>query len=302
MPRPGRFDQPVLYDIHHVTTYSYNTAVPFARCVLRMFPRIEPGQRVLSSQLTIAPKVSERRDSICFFGNQVSTITIEQPHRALTVSVHSRVEVSQPVLAGLDLSSSWEAVRDEAADGAGLEPQSPVHYLYPSRLVPIEPAAVDYAASSFPPNRSMLDAARDLMGRIYRDFVYDPKATVVSTPLAQALENRRGVCQDFAHVMIAGLRGLGVPAGYVSGYLRTIPPPGQKRLAGADATHAWVSVWCGHGLGWVGLDPTNDMLAGNDHIIVARGRDYADVSPVDGVIIGSGGQSIDVKVDVEPLG
>ncbi len=291
----------MLYDIRHITTYRYNTAVPFARCVLRMFPRTETGQRVLSSALTVAPHASERRSSICFFGNQVSTITIEQPHRALTVSITSRVEVLQPVIGSLDLSLPWETVRDEAADGAGLEPDSPVHFLYQSRLVPIEPAAVAYAAKSFPPGRLMLDGARDLMARMKRDFVYDPKATVVSTPLAQALEHRHGVCQDFAHIMISGLRGLGLPAAYVSGYLRTIPPPGQKRLQGADATHAWVSVWCGDGLGWVGLDPTNNMLAANDHIIVARGRDYADVSPIDGVIIGSGGQSIDVKVDVEPL-
>ncbi len=292
----------VLYDIRHVTTYTYNSAVPFARCVLRMFPRAERGQNVVSTLLTVSPKVSERRDSICFFGNAIATITVEQPHRALTVSVTSRVEVNHGALAGLDLSDAWETVRDMAADGAGLEPESPVHYLYQSRLVPIEPAAVAYAASSFPPGRTVLDGARDLMGRIKRDFVYDPKATVVSTPLSQALEHRHGVCQDFAHVMIAGLRGLGLPASYVSGYLRTLPPPGQKRLQGADASHAWVSVWCGHGLGWVGLDPTNDMLAGNDHIVVARGRDYADVAPVDGVIIGSGGQSIDVKVDVEPIG
>jgi transglutaminase-like putative cysteine protease len=291
----------MLYEIRHVTTYSYNTAVPFARCVIRMFPRVEPGQGVLSTQLTVSPKVLERRDSICFFGNHVSTLTVDQPHRSLTLSVVSRVDVRQPSLGELDLSPAWEEVRDAAIAGAGLEPDSPVHYLYRSRVVPIDPGAVAYAAKSFPPGRSMLVGARDLMSRIYADFTYDPDATVVSTPLAQALEKKRGVCQDFAHVMIAGLRGLGLPASYVSGYLRTIPPPGQKRLEGADASHAWVSVWCGHGPGWVGLDPTNDMLAGNDHIIVARGRDYADVSPIDGVIIGSGGQSIDVKVDVEPL-
>lgn len=291
----------MLYDIRHINTYSYNSAVPFARCVLRMFPRTEAGQRVLSSALTVTPRTSERRTSICFFGNQVSTITIDQPHRALTVSIISRVEVLQPVMGSFDLSLPWETVRDEAADGAGLEPDSPVHFLFQSRLVPIEPAVVAYAAKSFPPDRLTLDGARDLMARMKKDFAYDPKATVVSTPLAHAFEHRHGVCQDFAHIMISGLRGLGLPAAYVSGYLRTIPPPGQKRLQGADATHAWVSIWCGEGLGWVGLDPTNNIIAANDHIIVARGRDYADVSPIDGVIIGSGGQSIDVKVDVEPL-
>ncbi len=292
----------MLYNIRHITTYTYNSAVPFARCVLRMFPRIEPGQTVMSSALTITPHATERRDSICFFGNRVASITIEKPHKALTVSVTSLVEVMQPGLLGLDVSQSWEMIRDEAADSVSLEASSPVHFLFQSRLVPIEPTAVAYAMPSFPPGRSVLDGITDLMHRMKADFTYDPKATEVSTPLAQALENRRGVCQDFAHVMISGLRGLGLPAAYVSGYLRTIPPPGKKRLEGADATHAWVSVWCGHGLGWVGLDPTNDIFAENDHIVVARGRDYADVSPLDGVIVGSGGQSIDVKVDVEPLG
>jgi transglutaminase-like putative cysteine protease len=292
----------VLYNIRHITTYTYNSAVPFARCVLRMFPRVEPGQNVMSSSLSITPHVTERRDSICFFGNRVSSITIEKPHKALTVSVTSLVEVTQPGLGGLDVSQPWEVIRDEAADSSSLDPSSPVHFLFQSRLVPIETTAVAYAVPSFPPGRSVLDGITDLMHRMKADFIYDPKATVVSTPLAQALAKRRGVCQDFAHVMISGLRGLGLPAAYVSGYLRTIPPPGKKRLEGADATHAWVSVWCGHGLGWVGLDPTNDMFAENDHIVVARGRDYADVSPIDGVIVGSGGQSIDVKVDVEPLG
>jgi transglutaminase-like putative cysteine protease len=291
----------VLYTIRHVTTYTYGAAVPFARCVLRMFPRMEPGQAVLESKLTIQPHASERRDSLCFFGNRLSTLTIDQPHRALTVTVVSKVDVSRPALAGFDLSPPWEAVRADATDGAGLDPESPVHFLYRSRLVPLDPAAAAYAAESFPPGRFMLDGAIDLMRRIKRDFTYDPKATVISTPLAEALRQRRGVCQDFAHIMIAGLRGLGLPAGYVSGYLRTIPPPGQKRLEGADATHAWVSVWCGYSLGWIGLDPTNAMVAGDDHIVTARGRDYADVSPIDGVIIGSGGQSIEVKVDVAPM-
>jgi transglutaminase-like putative cysteine protease len=292
----------VLYDIRHVTTYTYGAAVPFARCVLRMFPRREPRQTVLAAHLSLAPRQTERRDGVCFFGNDMAMITIEEPHRALTVSVTSRVDVAEPGLAGLALALPWQEVRELACESRALDAASPVHFLYPSRLIPLEPAIKDYAAQSFPVGRSALDGAQELMGRIHADFVYDPKATVISTPLAQAFDNRRGVCQDFAHVMIAGLRGLGLPAAYVSGYLRTIPPPGEARLAGADATHAWVSVWCGPALGWVDLDPTNAMAAANDHIVVARGRDYADVSPIDGVIIGSGGQSLDVKVDVEPLG
>jgi transglutaminase-like putative cysteine protease len=155
-----------------------------------------------------------------------------------------------------------------------------------------------YAAASFPASGGLLAGAVDLMHRLRNAFNYDPKATVISTPLKEVFEQRHGVCQDFAHVMIAGLRGLGLPAAYVSGYLRTIPPPGQARLQGADATHAWVSVWCGADIGWIGFDPTNDLLVGNDHIILAIGRDFSDVSPVDGIIVGSRKQKLAVAVDV----
>jgi transglutaminase-like putative cysteine protease len=141
----------------------------------------------------------------------------------------------------------------------------------------------------------------DLSRRIKRDFAYDPRATLVSTPLATAFARRRGVCQDFAHVMIAGLRGLGLPAAYVSGYIHTRPPPGGPKLQGADATHAWVSVWCGPGLGWIGLDPTNAVAAADQHVILATGRDYSDISPVDGVLLGSGSQRLSVEVDMEAV-
>lgn len=291
----------MIYDIRHVTTYTYGSPVPFARCVLRIFPREERGQRLISASLNLNPEPTEKRDGVCFFGNRTATITIEAPHRALTVTVRSRVEVIRPDANGFDLSIPWETARAEAFDLASIERSSAVNFIYESRLITFAPEVVSYAAQSFPPGRSILDGARELMGRIKRDFTYDPKATVVSTPLEEAFRSRRGVCQDFAHIMIAGLRGLGLPAAYVSGYLRTIPPPGKKRLEGADATHAWVSIWCGRAIGWVGLDPTNDMMVGQDHIIMARGRDYADVSPIDGVIIGSGEQSVDVKVDVIPV-
>jgi transglutaminase-like putative cysteine protease len=291
----------VLYDVRHVTTYTYGAPVPFARCVLRIFPRDEPRQRVISTALDLSPSAGERRDGVCFFGNKVTTITVDRPHRSLTVAVTSRVEVNAGYEPRFGLSPSWESVRAEAMDSATLDPASPAHYVFASRLVPLAPQVTAYAAQSFPAGRAVIDGARDLMARIKRDFKYDPKATVISTPLALAFEKRAGVCQDFAHVMIAGLRGLGLPAAYVSGYLRTIPPPGQKRLEGADASHAWVAVWCGGAVGWLGLDPTNDLLAAEDHIVIARGRDYADVSPIDGVIIGAGEQSVDVKVDVIPV-
>ena len=164
--------------------------------------------------------------------------------------------------------------------------------------MPVLAPVTAYASTSFLPGSGILAGAVDLMHRIRNQFKYDPKATVISTPLAEVFEKRRGVCQDFAHLMIAGLRGLGLPAAYVSGYLRTIPPPGKPRLQGADATHAWVSLWCGEQMGWIGFDPTNDLLIENDHIVLAVGRDFSDVSPVDGIIVGSPKQKLGVAVDV----
>ena len=179
-----------------------------------------------------------------------------------------------------------------AFEATSLGPASPVGYVFASSLVPVLAPVTAYAAASFPPGGGIVAGAVDLMHRIRHDFKYDPKATVISTPLREVFEKRHGVCQDFAHVMIAGLRGLGLPAAYVSGYLRTIPPPGQPRLQGADATHAWVSVWCGADIGWIGFDPTNDLMVENDHIILAIGRDFSDVSPVDGIIVGSRKQKL----------
>jgi transglutaminase-like putative cysteine protease len=178
--------------------------------------------------------------------------------------------------------------------------RSPAHFLYPSRLVPLFDPATAYAADSFTPGRPIVAAVRELMQRVHDDFLYDPKATAVTTPLAEAFAARTGVCQDFAHAAIAGLRGLGLPAAYVSGYIRTLPPPGQPRLVGADASHAWVSLWCGAECGWLDFDPTNALVVGDDHIVVGRGRDYADVAPLDGVILASGGQTLTVNVDVSP--
>jgi transglutaminase-like putative cysteine protease len=175
---------------------------------------------------------------------------------------------------------------------------SPIGYVFASPLVPVLDLGTAYAATSFHLGRGILAGAVDLMHRIRTEFKYDKKATVISTPLREVFEKRHGVCQDFAHAMIAGLRGLGLPAAYVSGYLRTTPPPGKPRLQGADATHAWVSVWCGEEIGWVGFDPTNDLLVENDHIVLAVGRDFSDVSPVDGVIVGSRKQKLGVAVDV----
>jgi transglutaminase-like putative cysteine protease len=233
-----------------------------------------------------------------FFGTHTESIVIETAHRSLRIDSRSRVSVSRKTPGRAAPSQAWESVRDVAFESTSLGPESPIGYVFVSPLVPVQQPVTAYASQSFPKGAGILAGAVDLMHRIRTEFKYDPKATVISTPLAEVFEKRHGVCQDFAHVMIAGLRGLGLPAAYVSGYLRTIPPAGQPRLQGADATHAWVALWCGEGLGWIGFDPTNDILVENDHIVLAVGRDFSDVSPVDGVIVGSRKQKLAVAVDV----
>jgi transglutaminase-like putative cysteine protease len=288
----------VIYDIRHVTSYSYETQVSFARCSLRLEPRSGDGQQLVSHNVEIRPRPADRTIRHDFFGTHTESIVIETPHRSLRIDSRSRVSVSRSAPGRGAESPAWERVRDVAFESTSLGPESPIGYVFASSLVPVQQAVTSYAAASFPPGRGILAGAVDLMHRIRTEFKYDPKATVISTPLGEVFEKRHGVCQDFAHVMIAGLRGLGLPAAYVSGYLRTIPPPGKPRLQGADATHAWVSLWCGERLGWVGFDPTNDILVENDHIVLAVGRDFSDVSPVDGIIVGSRKQKLAVAVDV----
>jgi transglutaminase-like putative cysteine protease len=288
----------VIYDIRHVTTYTYEHPVSFARCTLRLEPSSGGGQELISHGVEIRPRPSDRAARRDFFGTLTESIVIEAQHRNLRIDSRSRVSIDRRPPARDAPGPSWESIRDLAFAATSLGPSSPVGYVFASPLVPVLRQVAAYAEASFAPDAGILAGAVDLMRRIRGEFRYDPKATAISTPLKEVFDNRHGVCQDFAHVMIAGLRGLGLPAAYVSGYLRTIPPPGQPRLQGADATHAWVSLWCGEQLGWVGLDPTNDLLVGNDHIVLATGRDFSDVSPVDGVIVGSPKQKLGVSVDV----
>lgn len=288
----------MIYDIRHVTTYSYESPVSFARCSLRLEPRSGGGQELVSHTVDIRPRPIDRAVRRDFFGTHTESILIETPHRSLRIDSRSRVSVSRSAPGRDAHSRAWESVRDVAFAATSLGPASPIGYVFASPLVPLQRPVSSYASASFPPGSGILAGAVDLMHRIRTDFRYDAKATVISTPLDEVFEKRLGVCQDFAHVMIAGLRGLGLPAAYVSGYLRTVPPPGKPRLQGADATHAWVSLWCGEGLGWIGFDPTNDILVENDHIVLAVGRDFSDVSPVDGIIVGSRKQKLNVAVDV----
>jgi transglutaminase-like putative cysteine protease len=290
----------VIYSIRHVTTYRYDSEVAYARCILRLIPRTGATQTLLQNSITVDPKPAAKIMKADTFGDSTVTVVIATPHRRLVIDSRSRVDVHAPVIGDPAFSADWESVRGEALRARGLDPDSPTLYLYPTPATPIVPAITEYARASFAPGRPVIEAAADLMQRIKREFAYDPQATEVSTPVSEAFQKRRGVCQDFAQIMISGLRGLGLSTRYVSGYLRTVPRPGQPRLEGADATHAWVSVWCGADRGWIGLDPTNNMFTENHHIILTTGRDYQDVAPIEGVLLGAGRQRLKVEVDVEP--
>ena len=287
------------YNVTHVTRYIYGATVELTTGVLRLKPVSRDGQVLERFALNTDPPCLPPIERIDAFGNSVLSLRIERPHRALTVEAASRVRVDRPRV--LELSPSWEMVAAEALDVASLAPESPSIALYPSRAVSLFDEATAYARQSFTEQRPVYEAAMDLTRRIHTDFVYDPKATKVSTPAQVAFAHRRGVCQDFAHVMIAGLRGLGLPALYVSGYIRTIPSPGKDRLAGADASHAWVSLWCGASMGWMDFDPTNALAVQNDHVEVARGRDYSDASPIDSMVLSYGSHELEVEVDVVPV-
>lgn len=292
----------MIYALRHRTIYTYGSEVTFARCVLRLTPRSSTWQTVLESSVRVTPTPKHTFQRTGPFGEQTLTVVIDTPHRLLMIEARARVDVHAAPVESLWDSPAWEQVRERSFETEVLGPEGPASYLYPTARTPLSGPITDYARVSFLAGRPILEAADELMRRIHADFTYDSKATEVSTPAAEAFTARRGVCQDFAHIMISGLRGLGLPAAYVSGYLRTIPPEGEPRLEGADATHAWVSLWCGDDRGWIGLDPTNALIVQNDHIVLAVGRDYSDVAPIDGVILAPGGQKLKVEVDVIPEG
>jgi transglutaminase-like putative cysteine protease len=250
--------------------------------------------------MTISPQASRSIERTGPFGERMQVLVIEETHSELIIEARSRVEVHAPSVAHASDSPPWERVRASSFQTDDLGPASPASFLYPTVRTPLVPAITEYTRESFMPGRPIIEAAAELMGRIRNDFTYDPEATDVSTPPGRAFAERRGVCQDFANVMISGLRGVGLPAAYVTGYLRTIPPRGQPRLEGADATHAWVRLWSGDAEGWIGLDPTNNIYVGADHISLMVGRDAADASPIEGVLLTSGEQTLKVEVDVIP--
>jgi transglutaminase-like putative cysteine protease len=289
----------VIYEVTHVTRYTYGATVELTNGILRLTPVSRDGQILGRFDLNTAPPCLPPMERIDPFGNRVLSLRIEKPHRKLSVTAASRVLVDRPPAPGKSLA--WEDVAAQALSVDSLASASPAVALYPSRRIPLFDDASAYAQKSFASRRPIHEAALELASRIRSDFVYDPEATEVSTPAPAAFRQRRGVCQDFANIMIAALRGLALPALYVSGYIRTIPPPGKERLAGADASHAWVSLWCGSELGWSGFDPTNAVFVRNDHIEIARGRDYSEASPIESMVVSSGSHRLEVMVDVVPV-
>jgi transglutaminase-like putative cysteine protease len=294
--------RPMTYDIRHLTRFDYGAQVKFARCNLRLKPIDWPGQRLTHYALDVEP-VGRTTPARAEAGlANVTRLVVDQPVRTLTIESRAHVIVDRLVPVPRPDDPTLSEVAAMARASRDLSAAGPASYLFPSPLIPLDRDIAEWCAADLAPDARVLDAGIALARRIQDEFTFDATATLVDTPPHDAFTQRTGVCQDFAQIMITGLRAAGLPAAYASGYIRTIPPPGEARLVGADATHAWVLLWCGPDQGWVGLDPTNGIWMAGDHIVVAVGRDYAEIAPVDGVVLGSGAQAMDVSVDVAPVG
>lgn len=293
----------MIYQLRHTTSYEYSAPVTLCHNEARVLPRELPWQHCEPSQVEITPRPAVQSERVDFFGNRVLYFAIQDIHQSLDVTVRTRIETRpRPALASASSSTAkceWRTCRDVLAHSTERDCLRARFFRLDSPFVHSNTQLAEYAAPSFVAGRSLAEAVQDLNQRIYDDFTYDPAFTTLATPLMEVLEKRRGVCQDFAHLTIGCLRSVGLAARYVSGYLETLPPPGQPRLIGADATHAWVAVFL-PGWGWLELDPTNGSLPGERHIVAAWGRDYADVPPLTGVMSGGGEHTLDVAVDVLP--
>lgn len=288
----------MLYDIRLTITHTYATPAGPSRHLVRVLPAALPGRQRLNAHLTrFTPKPMERSDRTDFFGNRVTAVSHVAAHSEMGIHLTTRVEVTAPPQF-VDVSPGLPELERETAQFAGLGPHAPTHYLGGSPLLHRSTDIANFARENTDIAQTVAANVLSLGRALYRDMTFDAAATTVDTDPADAFRNRRGVCQDLSHIMIIGLRALGIPAGYVSGYLRTLPPPGAKRLEGVDAMHAWVRAWCGPAQGWIEFDPTNDTLVGHDHIVVGYGRDYSDVSPVVGSLRAAGGQVSSQSVDV----
>ncbi len=284
--------------VTHVTTYRYEKPVSIGHNEARLRPRASTAQEVLDDDVAIEPKPQSRSQFVDYFGNRGDFFLLDAPHRELRVEATSVVDVRRPPLPFASMTAPWEQVRAAVAFRGGALPERPIEMIYPSPFVRPSDDIRAYAEPSFPDGRPVLEGAMDLVERIHAEFRYEAGATSIATPLRQVMAERRGVCQDFAHLGIACLRAMGLPARYVSGYLLTTPPPGRERLVGADASHAWLAVYVpGHG--FVDLDPTNGNAPDDTYATVAWGRDFGDVSPLKGVILGGGAHTVHAAVDVQ---
>ena len=285
----------------HRTSYHYGEPVTTSHHEARLSPRDRESQRVLSHEVEVTPLPEARRRRFDYFGNRTISFSVSEPHRDLEVVARSLVELTELPPPPLHRSPAWELVRAQLRADRHRDALDAYAMSFDSPHVPAADELLRYALPSFPEDRPLLEAVRDLVGRIHTEFVYDPSATEISTPVLEVLQERRGVCQDFAHVAIGCIRALGLPARYVSGYLLTRPPPGKPKLVGADASHAWFATFV-PGQGWVDFDPTNDVIPSDEHVSVAFGRDFDDVTPIRGVILGGGQHELKVAVDVDPVG
>ena len=320
----------MIYRVRHETIYTYEDPVSVSHHVVRLTPRNLEGQHCRESRIAIEPVLDVSTSThIDYFGNTVTSFTLPESHNRLSVDAVSVLEVNTVPWPDFSASPAWEAVRDSVPEDHTVEGLDAYQFIFDSGRIIASRALADYALESFTPRRPLLDGVYDLTRRIFQDFRFDAKATEVTTPVETFFEKRRGVCQDFSHLQIACLRSLGLPARYVSGYLRTMPPPGRPRLVGADASHAWCAAWCPsfdneqkgrkngasvygrdgqsaadagrHAGRWVDFDPTNNCVPSDGHITLAWGRDYSDVSPVQGILLGGAKHSLEVRVDVMPL-
>lgn len=291
----------MIYDVSHRTLYRYTTPVVQSQHIVHMSPRVVPRQSVKGHILLIDPAPTIRTEREDYNGNRVVMFDIEQEHEELIVHAQSKIAVTAPPPVDLDATMPWEALAEAVGRPERRLDVEVLKYSCASRHTRPTAEIARFARTSFSPGRPVLRAAWDLVRRIFMEFTFDATATDVSTPVTKVLEQRRGVCQDFSHLALASLRALHLPARYVSGYILTRPPPGGVKLAGADASHAWISVWAPE-TGWVDFDPTNGIMPRDEHITIAYGRDYDDVSPISGILLGGSEHSVAVGVDVVPVG
>ena len=289
------------YRVHHLTTYTYTDVVPVCQNLVHLTPRSSTHQRCIAHRLAIRPRPHTLDRRFDYYGNAVHQFSVVEGHQKLIISARSRVILAPRNLPAPDATLPWEQVREQLSHDlspAGLEARQ---FIHDSPHVPRLTDLAHYAATSFPAGKPILAGGLDLMRRLHREMEYDPAATTVSTPIDEVFKAKRGVCQDYSHLMLGCFRSLGLSARYVSGYLRTVAAPGKERLVGADASHAWVSLYCGPA-GSIDLDSTNNLAPNLEHITVAWGRDFYDVSPISGMFIGGGQNSLHVAVTVEPVG